>query len=115
MPNTIIDNKGFLGARWDDVKQFVNDYPYDIVRSASGGVQYHLEVEGKDGNVTDITIHPLDVCIELLKSFDKIIAEKCQEYEIKTVVITTPIRFTELQRRTTAMAGRYLLYIIFHV
>ena len=107
---TIIDNKRFLGARWDDVKHLVKNFKYEIRRSETGGVEYELKLDGPE----NLILTPIEVAIDQLKEMKKIILHRCSEFNISTIVITTPIRFTELQRRVTALAGIYIHYYNFY-
>ena len=108
---TIYDNKRFFGRFWDEVKEFVDEYPFIIERNPKdGGVRYRLY--DKEGNLIIITPHEV-ASLHLRHTWNNIIAPKIAQigdFNIHSM-ITVPGYFSENQKRATKLAG--LLISIF--
>ena len=122
---TIYDNKRFFGRFWDEVKEFVQEYPYIIEKNPKdGGVRYRLY--DKEGNVIIITPHEV-ASLHLRHLWVNIIAPKLLQmgdFNIHTM-LTVPGYFSENQKRATKLAGlwisifyailRYFKYIYIYI
>ena len=105
---TIYDNKRFFGRFFDEVKDYVNEYPYTIERNPKdGGVRYRLF--DKENNCIIITAHEV-ASLHLRHIWNNIIAPKLAQIADFNIfsMVTVPGYLSENQKRATKLAGLLL-------
>ncbi len=94
--NTVFSSKRFMGAKFKDVKQHVENMPYDIKRKRDGSCQFSI---GKKKYA------PQQVSALILEKLKRS-AEDYLGTEITEAVITVPAYFNDSQRQATKDAGK---------
>lgn len=94
--NTIYSAKRFIGHKYDEVKNEIQNYPYKIVADASGDVAF--EIEGKKHS-------PQEISAAILSQL-KQVAEDYLGQKVTEAVITVPAYFNDAQRQATKDAGQ---------
>jgi molecular chaperone DnaK len=94
--NTISSAKRFIGHKYDEVKNDLQNYPYKIVADASGDVAF--EIEGKKYS-------PQEISAAILSQL-KQVAEDYLGEKVTEAVITVPAYFNDAQRQATKDAGQ---------
>jgi len=94
--NTIYSAKRFIGHKFDEVKNDIQNYPYKIVADANGDVAF--DIEGKKYTPQEISAAILSQLKQVAEDY---IGEKVTE-----AVITVPAYFNDAQRQATKDAGQ---------
>lgn len=94
--NTIYSAKRFIGHKFDEVKNEIQNYPYKIVADANGDVAF--DIEG-----TKYT--PQEISAAILSQL-KQVAEDYLGQKVTEAVITVPAYFNDAQRQATKDAGQ---------
>ncbi|MBV8660820.1 MAG: molecular chaperone DnaK [Candidatus Dependentiae bacterium] len=94
--NTIYSAKRFIGHKYDEVKNEIQNYPYKIVADANGDVAF--EIEGKKYS-------PQEISAAILSQL-KQVAEDYLGQKVTEAVITVPAYFNDAQRQATKDAGQ---------
>ena len=94
--NTVFSSKRFMGAKFKDVKQHVENMPYAIKRKRDGSCQFEI---GKKKYA------PQQVSALILEKLKRS-AEDYLGTEITEAVITVPAYFNDSQRQATKDAGK---------
>lgn len=94
--NTIFSSKRFIGAKFKDIKQYVENMPYDIKRKKDGSCQF---VIGKKKYA------PQQISALVLEKLKRS-AEEYLGHEVTEAVITVPAYFNDSQRQATKDAGK---------
>ena len=93
---TISSIKRFIGARYSEVQDKLEEVPYEIVP----GEQDELLIK-----IQDKTFRPEELCALILQNL-KQVAEEYVGEEVDQAVITVPAYFNDAQRQATKDAGR---------
>lgn len=94
--NTIYSAKRFIGHTFDEVKDDIGRYPYEIVRADNGDVAFNIQ--GKKHSPQEISAAILS---ELKQTAEAYIGSK-----VTQAVITVPAYFNDAQRQATKDAGK---------
>lgn len=94
--NTIYSAKRFIGHKFDEVKNEIQNYPYKIVAGANGDVAF--DVDGKKYT-------PQEISAAILSQL-KQVAEDYLGQKVTEAVITVPAYFNDAQRQATKDAGQ---------
>ena len=94
--NTIYSAKRFIGHKFDEVKNEIQNYPYKIVADANGDACF--EIEGKKYS-------PQEISAAILSQL-KQVAEDYLGQKVTEAVITVPAYFNDAQRQATKDAGQ---------
>ncbi len=94
--NTIFSAKRFIGHKYDEVKNDLQNYPYKIVADANGDVAF--DIEGKKHS-------PQEISAAILSQL-KQVAEDYLGEKVTEAVITVPAYFNDAQRQATKDAGQ---------
>jgi molecular chaperone DnaK len=94
--NTIFSAKRFIGHKFDEVKNDLQNYPYKIVADAQGDVAF--DIEGKKYS-------PQEISAAILSQL-KQVAEDYLGEKVTEAVITVPAYFNDAQRQATKDAGQ---------
>lgn len=94
--NTIYSAKRFIGHKYDEIKNEIQNFPYKIVADANGDVNF--EIEGKKYSPQEISAAVLSQLKQVAEDY---IGEKITE-----AVITVPAYFNDAQRQATKDAGQ---------
>jgi len=94
--NTIYSAKRFIGHKYDEIKNDIQNYPYKIVADAQGDVAF--DIEGKKYS-------PQEISAAILSQL-KQVAEDYIGSKVTEAVITVPAYFNDLQRQATKDAGQ---------
>ncbi len=94
--NTIYSAKRFIGHKFDEVKNEIQNYPYKIAADANGDVVF--DIEGKKYS-------PQEISAAILSQL-KQVAEDYLGQKVTEAVITVPAYFNDAQRQATKDAGQ---------
>ncbi|MDP3787718.1 MAG: molecular chaperone DnaK [Candidatus Chromulinivorax sp.] len=94
--NTIASAKRFIGHKFDEVKNDLQNYSYKIVADANGDVAF--DIEGKKYS-------PQEISAAILSQL-KQVAEDYLGEKVTEAVITVPAYFNDAQRQATKDAGQ---------
>lgn len=94
--NTIASAKRFIGHKFDEVKNDLQNYSYKIVADANGDVAF--DIEGKKYS-------PQEISAAILSQL-KQVAEDYLGQKVTEAVITVPAYFNDAQRQATKDAGQ---------
>ena len=94
--NTISSAKRFIGHKFDEVKNDLQNYSYKIVADANGDVAF--DIEGKKYS-------PQEISAAILSQL-KQVAEDYLGEKVTEAVITVPAYFNDAQRQATKDAGQ---------
>lgn len=94
--NTISSAKRFIGHKYNEIKNEIQNFPYKIVADANGDVNF--EIEGKKYSPQEISAAVLSQLKQVAEDY---IGEKITE-----AVITVPAYFNDAQRQATKDAGQ---------
>ncbi len=94
--NTIFSAKRFIGRKFSEVKEEMDEMPFDFEKLSNGGVG--IQFEGK-------TVRPAEIAAKILTKL-KSDAENFLGGEVKKAVITVPAYFNDEQRKATKDAGK---------
>lgn len=94
--NTIFAVKRLIGKKYDDIKDYVKNLPYNTFPYKNGDVWIKLENK---------KISPVQVSAEILKNV-KEFSEKFLNEKVKKAIITVPAYFNDSQRQATKDAGK---------
>jgi molecular chaperone DnaK len=94
--NTIASAKRFIGHKFDEVKNDLQNYSYKIVADAQGDVAF--DIEGKKYS-------PQEISAAILSQL-KQVAEDYLGSKVTEAVITVPAYFNDAQRQATKDAGQ---------
>ncbi|MBP6869879.1 molecular chaperone DnaK [Candidatus Babeliales bacterium] len=94
--NTIYSAKRFIGHKYDEIKNEIQNYPYKIVADANGDVAF--DIEGKKYS-------PQEISAAILSQL-KQVAEDYLGEKVTEAVITVPAYFNDAQRQATKDAGQ---------
>jgi molecular chaperone DnaK len=94
--NTIYSAKRFIGHKFDEVKNEIQNYPYKIVADTNGDVAF--DIEGKKYS-------PQEISAAILSQL-KQVAEDYLGSKVTEAVITVPAYFNDAQRQATKDAGQ---------
>lgn len=93
--NVVFETKRFIGRKYDEVKNEIDDVPFDVKKSSDGWVL--ISVDGKE-------YKPEQIAGFVLKKI-KEDAEKFLGESVSQAVITVPAYFNDSQRNATKAAG----------
>ena len=93
--NTLFSAKRFIGHKYSEVKDDLQNYPYKIVEGDNGDVAF--EIEGKKYT-------PQEISAAILSQL-KQVAEDYIGQKVTEAVITVPAYFNDAQRQATKDAG----------
>jgi len=94
--NTIFSAKRFIGHKFEEVKNDLQNYPYKIVADQNGDVAF--DIEGKKYS-------PQEISAAILSQL-KQVAEDYLGEKVTEAVITVPAYFNDAQRQATKDAGQ---------
>jgi molecular chaperone DnaK len=94
--NTIYSVKRFIGRKYDEAKNEIEQVPYKVVKSPNGDVA--IEAQGKEYS-------PQEVSAAIL-SYLKQCAEDYLGEKITEAVVTVPAYFNDAERQATKDAGK---------
>lgn len=94
--NTIASAKRFIGHKYDEIKNDIQNYSYKIVADANGDVAF--DIEGKKYS-------PQEISAAILSQL-KQVAEDYLGQKVTEAVITVPAYFNDAQRQATKDAGQ---------
>ncbi len=94
--NTIFSAKRFIGRNFDEVKEEMEEMPFEFEKLKNGGVG--IIFDGK-------AVRPAEIAAKLLAKL-KSDAETFLGGEVKKAVITVPAYFNDEQRKATKDAGK---------
>lgn len=94
--NTIYSAKRFIGHKYDEIKNEIQNYPYKIVADNNGDVAF--DIEGKKYS-------PQEISAAILSQL-KQVAEDYLGQKVTEAVITVPAYFNDAQRQATKDAGQ---------
>ena len=94
--NTIFSAKRFIGRKFNEVKEEMDEMPFEFEKLSNGGVG--IKFEGK-------TVRPAEISAKLLSKL-KADAENFLGGKVKKAVITVPAYFNDEQRKATKDAGK---------
>ena len=94
--NTIYSAKRFIGHKYDEVKNDIQNYPYKIVADSNGDVAF--DIEGKNYS-------PQEISAAILSQL-KQVAEDYLGEKVTEAVVTVPAYFNDAQRQATKDAGQ---------
>ncbi len=94
--NTIYSAKRFIGHKYEEIKNEIQNYPYKIVADANGDAAF--EIDGKKYTPQEISAAILSQLKQVAEDY---IGEKITE-----AVITVPAYFNDAQRQATKDAGQ---------
>ena len=94
--NTIASAKRFIGHKFDEVKNELQNYSYKVVADAQGDVAF--DIEGKKYS-------PQEISAAILSQL-KQVAEDYLGSKVTEAVITVPAYFNDAQRQATKDAGQ---------
>ncbi len=93
--NVVFETKRFIGRKYDEVKEEINDMPFDVKKGSDGWIL--ISVDGKE-------YKPEQIAGFVLKKI-KEDAEKFLGESVSQAVITVPAYFNDSQRNATKAAG----------
>ena len=93
--NTIYSAKRFMGSSYEEVKDEVGNFPYEIKDAGT-----KIKIVTKDKEYT-----PQEISARILEKMKKS-AEEYLGAEVKEAVITVPAYFNDAQRQSTVDAGK---------
>jgi molecular chaperone DnaK len=94
--NTIYSAKRFIGHKYEEIKNEIQNYPYKIVADSNGDAAF--EIDGKKYTPQEISAAILSQLKQVAEDY---IGEKITE-----AVITVPAYFNDAQRQATKDAGQ---------
>ena len=94
--NTIFSSKRFMGAKFKDIKQHVDNMPYNIKRKRDGSCQFTIDKK---------KYAPQQISALVLEKLKRS-AEDYLGSEVTEAVITVPAYFNDAQRQATKDAGK---------
>jgi molecular chaperone DnaK len=94
--NTIYSAKRFIGHKYEEIKNDIQNYPYKIIADTNGDVAF--EIEGKKYS-------PQEISAAILSQL-KQVAEDYLGEKVTEAVITVPAYFNDAQRQATKDAGQ---------
>lgn len=94
--NTIYSAKRFIGHKYDEIKNEIQNYPYKIVADNNGDVAFDIESK---------KYSPQEISAAILSQL-KQVAEDYLGQKVTEAVITVPAYFNDAQRQATKDAGQ---------
>lgn len=106
---TIYDNKRFLGQHYDQIQNYIENYPFEIMKDPqSKFVVYKLQSNGKTHHKK-----PLEVARDQFCHYGDIIKERTEYDDQMGITVTHPAYFDTKQKYFTVQAGKLLsLFVI---
>jgi len=95
--NTIFSAKRFVGRQLDELKNEIQNVPYDVKQGENEAV-FHIDIENKDFTPQEISA--------MILSKMKQTAEGYLGQKVTEAVITVPAYFNDAQRQATKDAGK---------
>lgn len=93
--NVVFETKRFIGRKYDEIKDELDDIPYNVKKGKDGGIL--INIDGKE-------YKPEQIGAFVLKKL-KEDAEKYLGEDVSQAVITVPAYFNDSQRNATKVAG----------
>ena len=108
---TIYDNKRFIGRYYYDVRDILQDYPFNVI-DRNGIIVYELTVKNNEKKYKT----PFQVSVDLFKYLRKVIKSHVDDTnKIKKICIIYPAYFTTKQKHDTIHSGIFGVFIIIFV
>ena len=99
--NIIYDNKRFIGRKWNEIQQHVQNYPFIIDSPNDTDVRYTISIPDKTTYYT-----PIDIATLQLTIIKNILESELKPYDIQpNIIITVPSYFNSQQKHATLKAG----------
>jgi len=94
--NTITSSKRYIGRKFDEVPQEIENAPYKVVKGKNGSAQFKVQ---------DKTMTPEEIAAQILIKM-KETAEAYLGEKVTEAVVTVPAYFNDSQRQSTKDAGK---------
>ena len=103
---TVYDNKRFIGQTFQQMEEFVDNYPFKIVKDPdSDFIIYELSSESKEFKKT-----PLEVATDQIAHYVDLMDQRLDMNNCVAITGTHPAYFSSTQKYTTLNAGMLFYY-----
>lgn len=103
---TVYDNKRFIGQTFNEVKHYIEDYPFKIIADPNSDyILYQLSSNGHEFTKT-----PLEVATDQLAHYHDVMTARVDMKNCIGMTGTHPAYFKSIQKFATLNAGMLFLY-----